>query len=140
MAPFIGLTTEEVLALPATVPIAAAARALGIGHTKAIELMKIGQFPCPVLRLGRRRFVTRNALLDVLGIREGNTAVPEPDPQPHNAGSTPHAEPHAPTPRTEPRAYVILALPISDPITQELLVTLIQGHRGSAPTAPANRG
>ena len=43
----------ELLALPAAVPLwPTAARALGIGRTKAHQLARAGQFPVPVLRLG----------------------------------------------------------------------------------------
>ena len=46
------LTLDELRALPATVDLPTAARALGLGRTKAYELAKRDQFPCRVLRIG----------------------------------------------------------------------------------------
>jgi len=62
------LTTAEVLALPVTVDIVTAARAFGIGRTKAHELVRKGEFPCPVLRVGHTYRVGRAALLRCLDI------------------------------------------------------------------------
>lgn len=53
------LTTAELLALPATVDLVTAARAFGIGRTKAHELARSGQFPCPVLRVGHTYRISR---------------------------------------------------------------------------------
>lgn len=63
------MTDEELLALPVTVDIETAGRAFGMGRTKAQELAKKGDFPCQVLPLGRRRVVTKAALLGALGVR-----------------------------------------------------------------------
>ncbi len=46
------MTREELLALPTTTTIEIAARALGLGRTRAYELAKLGQFPCKVIRVG----------------------------------------------------------------------------------------
>jgi predicted DNA-binding transcriptional regulator AlpA len=46
------LTLDELHALPATIDLPTAARALGLGRTKAYELAKHDQFPCRVLRIG----------------------------------------------------------------------------------------
>jgi hypothetical protein len=45
-----------------------AARALGIGGTKAYELAECGQLPCRVLRVGRFYHVPTTGLLELLGI------------------------------------------------------------------------
>jgi predicted DNA-binding transcriptional regulator AlpA len=47
------LTRDQLHALPTVVDLTTAARALGIGRTKAYELAQQGQFPCRVLRVGR---------------------------------------------------------------------------------------
>jgi predicted site-specific integrase-resolvase len=59
---------EELLALPASVDLVTAARALGIGRTSAYRLARAGGLPVPVLRLGVRYRVPTAALLQVLGI------------------------------------------------------------------------
>lgn len=62
------LTVEQVLALPAAVDLPTAGRAFGLGRTLAYDLARAGEFPCPVLPLGRRFRVTKANLLKALGI------------------------------------------------------------------------
>jgi hypothetical protein len=66
--------------LPPTVGIELAARLLGCGRTLAYELARRGEFPCRVLRLGRRYVVPSADLLRLLGIpptgADGNTTGP----------------------------------------------------------------
>ncbi len=47
------LTREEVLVLPAVIDVVTAGRALGLGRTLTHELVRRGEFPVPVLRVGR---------------------------------------------------------------------------------------
>ena len=47
------LTLAEVTGLPAVTDLVTAGRALGIGRTRAYELARAGQFPCPVIRAGK---------------------------------------------------------------------------------------
>ncbi len=61
------LTPEELRALPAAVDLVTAGRAFGIGRTKAHELVRAGEFPTRVLRLGRTYRVSRADLLRALG-------------------------------------------------------------------------
>ncbi len=61
------LSATELQALPTAVDIVTAGRAFGLGRTKAHELVRAGQFPVPVLRLGNSYRVTRAALLRALG-------------------------------------------------------------------------
>lgn len=63
------LTRDELLQLPAAVDLVTAARALGIGHTKARELVQAGEFPVRVLRLGLVYRVASADLLDLLGVQ-----------------------------------------------------------------------
>ncbi|MBO4140143.1 helix-turn-helix domain-containing protein [Micromonospora tulbaghiae] len=62
------LTHEELLRLPAIVDLSTAARALGVGRTKAYELAKQDVFPCPVLRIGTSYRVRTADLLRLVGI------------------------------------------------------------------------
>jgi hypothetical protein len=68
------LTIADVRALPATVDLLVAARALGIGRTRAYELAQRHQFPCPVRRDGRRYRVQTANLLKILDIDDTPTA------------------------------------------------------------------
>ncbi len=63
-----GLTRAEMLALPVTVDVPTAARALGLGRSTAYELARRGEFPCRVLRVGRSYRVPTAGLMQVLGI------------------------------------------------------------------------
>lgn len=62
------MSRTELLALPVTVDLVTAARALGLGRTKAYELARAGAFPCRVLRVGRTYSVPAADLLGLLGV------------------------------------------------------------------------
>ena len=63
-----GLSANDVLQLPAAVDLPTAARALGIGRSKAYELAQSGDFPCRVIRIGRAYRVPTIELRRVLGM------------------------------------------------------------------------
>lgn len=69
------MTPAQVLELPVVVDVPTAGRAFGMGTTLAYELAKAGQFPCPVLRVGRLYRVPRAGLLQALGIPEAQHAA-----------------------------------------------------------------
>ena len=48
------MNRDELLALPATTDVLTAARALSCGRTLAYQLVKAGQFPARIVRLGSR--------------------------------------------------------------------------------------
>jgi hypothetical protein len=62
------MTREELLALPVSIDLMTAARALGIGRTLAQGLARSGEFPVKVLRLGNRYKVVTSDLLALLGV------------------------------------------------------------------------
>jgi hypothetical protein len=62
------LTLGELDGLPAVTDLVTAGRALGLGRTKAYELARAGQFPCPVVRAGRTWLVPTAGLLALLGL------------------------------------------------------------------------
>lgn len=66
---------EELLALPATVNVTTAGRALGIGRDKAYELIRAGTFPVRTLSLGGTVRVPTAELWKALGV-EALTTVP----------------------------------------------------------------
>lgn len=46
-------TEEQIRALPPVVDVPTAGAVLGIGRTAAYELIRLGEWPTPVLRLGK---------------------------------------------------------------------------------------
>jgi hypothetical protein len=62
------LTFAELAALPAVTDLVTAGRALGLGRTKAYEMARAGQFPCPVIRAGKNWMVPTAGLLALLGL------------------------------------------------------------------------
>jgi hypothetical protein len=76
------MSTGELLAIPVTVDIRTAGRAFGLGEEKSYELAKQGEFPCPVLRVGRRYRVTRHHLFEALGMEPGSATAPSQERPP----------------------------------------------------------
>ena len=62
------LTKAELLTLPPVVDLSTAASALGLGRSAAYELVRAGQWPTPILRLGRLIRVPTAPLLALLGV------------------------------------------------------------------------
>ena len=60
-------TVEAIRALGATTDVQTAGAILGIGRTKAYEMVREGNFPVPVLRIGRRIMVSTPSILTLLG-------------------------------------------------------------------------
>lgn len=68
------MTRRELLALPPSVDLVTAGRALGIGRTKTYELARADGLPVRVLRLGSTYRVVTADLLRVLGVEEDDAA------------------------------------------------------------------
>ncbi|KAB7844429.1 helix-turn-helix domain-containing protein [Streptomyces mobaraensis] len=64
------LSFTEMFDLPVTVDLRTAARALGIASTTAYRLIRDDEFPCLVLRVGRRYRIPTNELMRALGIED----------------------------------------------------------------------
>lgn len=62
------MKSEELLSLPAVIDLRTAADVLGVGHSSAYELVRTGQWPTPVLRLGRLIRVPTAPLLALVGV------------------------------------------------------------------------
>jgi len=60
--------TISQLRTSATVDLMTAARALGLGRTKAYELARREQFPCRVIRIGETYRIPTAGLLELLGV------------------------------------------------------------------------
>ena len=80
------LTLAEVARLPAVTDLVTSGQALGLGRTKAYELARAGQFPCPVIRAGKTWLVPTAGLLALLGLPALGTGHPDGD----------HGDPSAP--------------------------------------------
>jgi predicted DNA-binding transcriptional regulator AlpA len=57
--------------LPAVVDVPTAAAILGIGRSAAYELIRVGQWPTPTLRLGKLIRIPTAPLLDLLNVSRG---------------------------------------------------------------------
>lgn len=64
------MSTEEILALPASVDLVTAGRALNIGRTLTYDLARRGELPVPTLRLGNALRVRRSDILAALAIED----------------------------------------------------------------------
>ncbi|MFD1547320.1 helix-turn-helix domain-containing protein [Nonomuraea guangzhouensis] len=64
------LTFAEAFDLPLSVDLATAARAFGICVGTAYRLVRLGTFPCPVIRVGRHYRVPTASMLVALGVEE----------------------------------------------------------------------
>lgn len=65
------MNTTELKALPAVVDVPTAARALGLGRAAAYQLVKDGQWPTPVFRVGKQIRIPTAPLLALLCIQDG---------------------------------------------------------------------
>jgi hypothetical protein len=70
--------TISELRASATVDLMTAARALGMGRTKAYELAKRDAFPCRVLRIGDQYRIPTGGLLELLGLAAEEPAATMP--------------------------------------------------------------
>ncbi|WP_239314024.1 helix-turn-helix domain-containing protein [Frankia sp. Cj3] len=87
------LSIAEIQALPATVTLMTAARAIGISRTVAYELARRGAFPCPVQRIGRRYRVQTTGLLAFVGIESDGTTPTATPPDSDSRRTPASAEP-----------------------------------------------
>jgi excisionase family DNA binding protein len=59
---------QQLTALPAVLDVPTAAKALGLSRTAAYELIRAGEWPTPVFRLGRLIRIPTAPILELLGI------------------------------------------------------------------------
>lgn len=62
------MTRDELLALPVSVDVPTAGKAFGISKLTAYRLAQTGDFPVPVIRVGRKMVVSQASLLAALGV------------------------------------------------------------------------
>jgi excisionase family DNA binding protein len=82
------MTRDDLLALPPTIGVATAARALGCSRGFVYGLVRRGEFPCRILRLGNKYLILTADLLRVLGMSEdGSDVARRQDGEVEDAGS-----------------------------------------------------
>ncbi|WP_324290563.1 hypothetical protein [Streptomyces sp. H27-H5] len=64
---------NELLALPVVIDLDTANRALLLGRTKGFQLAKAGEYPIPLMRVGRTYRVSRAVLLRALSVSPENS-------------------------------------------------------------------
>lgn len=74
-----GLTSDELLALPAVIDLDTANRALMIGRSTGYGLAKRGAYPVKVLRLGNAYRVVTADLLKLLGLERQQPGDGKPE-------------------------------------------------------------
>ena len=84
------MNREELAALPAVVDVPTAAQALGLGKTAAYELIRCGDWPTPVFRLGKLIRIPTAPLLALLGIRPERRGQPRRARRPRPADAPVH--------------------------------------------------
>ena len=65
-----GAAHVQLSSLPLAIDLMTAAALLGIGRTVAYQLVRDGQWPTPVVRLGKAIRIPTAPLLELLGLRE----------------------------------------------------------------------
>ncbi|WP_433171344.1 hypothetical protein [Actinoallomurus sp. CA-150999] len=66
-----GMSLAELGGLPTVVDLVTAGKALGLGRTKTYELAQAGEFPCRIIRVGKKYLVPTPELLALLGYQYG---------------------------------------------------------------------
>jgi hypothetical protein len=82
-------TKRQILALGASTDLPTAGSVIaGLCETSSRELHRRGQFPVPVLQVGRRLVVPVQPILDLLGLGDGGSGIRQPgrDQRPGRAG------------------------------------------------------
>lgn len=76
MEPMEPMKLTDLAALPTVIDVTTAARALGLSRTYAYVLVKRGEFPCRIIRVGTGYRVPTAELLTLLGIVDARTHEP----------------------------------------------------------------
>lgn len=73
-----GMSADELLALPVSIRLDVANKALGLGRSAGYELARLGQYPVKVLRLGNAYRVVTAELQELLGVTPPTSEQPTP--------------------------------------------------------------
>jgi predicted DNA-binding transcriptional regulator AlpA len=106
---------EELLALPVVMDLQTAGRAFGLGRSITYELMRRGEFPCPVLRLGRSYRVLKADVMRVVGVSpESAVAQADAPEEPAVTAPPPSVPVHGLPPGGTPVVLVVHAVLFPD--------------------------
>ena len=62
------VTRDELLGLPPVIDVSTAAAVFGLGRSAAYELIRSGQWPTPIIRIGRHIRIPTLPLLEIVGM------------------------------------------------------------------------
>jgi hypothetical protein len=71
------MTDDEIRGLPVLLTVPLAGRVLGVGRTAAYQLVRRGEWPTPVVRVGAKIWIPRAPLLELVGV---STVRAQPPP------------------------------------------------------------
>lgn len=72
------MTDDELRRLPPLLTVPLAGRVLGVGRTVAYQLVRRGEWPTPVIRVGAQIRIPRAPLLELIGLSPTQTVAPSP--------------------------------------------------------------
>jgi hypothetical protein len=75
------VTDDDLRRLPPLLTVPLAGRVLGIGRTVAYQLVRQGEWPTPVIRVGGQIRIPRAPLLTLIGVSTDATPPPEASAQ-----------------------------------------------------------
>jgi hypothetical protein len=64
----ISVTRDEMLALPHVIDVSTAADVFEVGRSAAYEIIRSGQWPTPIIRIGRHIRIPTLPLLELVGM------------------------------------------------------------------------
>ena len=80
------MNRTELDALPAVVDVCTAAKVLGLSRTAAYELIRLGEWPTPVFRLGKLIRIPTAPMLKLLGLDASSSSPSAPAASPLASG------------------------------------------------------
>jgi hypothetical protein len=85
-------TAEEIRGWPVTVDVVTAGRCFQLGRDASYDAARRGEFPVPVIRVGRRLVVVTAALRSTLGVEDRPGAITRAMEEPHEPRNRSNAE------------------------------------------------
>lgn len=70
------MTDDEIRSLPVLLTVPEAGRVLGVGRTLAYQLVRRGEWPTAVIRVGSQIRIPKNPLLELMGFSPTSPTTP----------------------------------------------------------------